>query len=56
MDSRDGNQVDLHRLAPQSMLAHGFQPDFGPAVLEELSELESAGVERGYIDFATANT
>ena len=38
MDSKDGNQVDLHRLARQSMLAHGFQPDFGPAVLKELAE------------------
>jgi VacB/RNase II family 3'-5' exoribonuclease len=41
MDSKDGNQVDLHRLARQSMLAHGFQPDFGPAVLEELTELKA---------------
>ena len=41
MDSKDGNQVDLHRLARQSMLAHGFQPDFGPAVLEELAELKA---------------
>jgi VacB/RNase II family 3'-5' exoribonuclease len=41
MDSKDGNQVDLHRLARQSMLAHGFQPDFGPAVLGELAELKA---------------
>lgn len=41
MDSKDGSQVDLHRLARQSMLAHGFQPDFGPAELEELAELKA---------------
>jgi len=41
MDSKDGNQGDLHRLARQSMLAHGFQPDFGPAVLKELAELKA---------------
>jgi VacB/RNase II family 3'-5' exoribonuclease len=41
MHSKDGNQVDLHRLARQSMLAHGFQPDFGRAVLEQLAELKA---------------
>jgi exoribonuclease II len=41
MDNLDHSGVDLRKLARQSMLAHGFQPDFGPAAQEQLAALQT---------------
>jgi VacB/RNase II family 3'-5' exoribonuclease len=35
------NHIDFNSLARQSLTAHGFSPDFGPAVEQQLSELRS---------------
>jgi VacB/RNase II family 3'-5' exoribonuclease len=37
-----GHHVDLQAAAKQSMLEHGFQPDFSPAVAEQLAEIAAA--------------
>lgn len=33
--------VDLHQAARQSMIAHGFAPDFGPEVAKQLEDLKA---------------
>jgi len=51
---RSNQRTDLHAIAHQAMLERGFEPDFSPAVLAEVSAIRTAPATAGTVLDLTA--